>query len=239
VAKGGQAIQVAGRAVVRISSDAGRVSIVAEDRADVRVDVGRVQVDPTDPSRIRIDSVLSRVEARVPTGTDVVVGTGSGRVDLKGRFGAASIASTTGRVSIDEAESVDARVGSGRVEIGRCDGVCRVNAGSGRTHIGSSGETDVMVESGSIEIGEIRGPARLKTTSGRIEVRLDGRHDLDAESVSGRITIHVPADLHPDVTLASRGRTRCGVATGAAPTIRARSVSGRLEVVEVGGRRTR
>ena len=50
---------------------------VAEDRADVRVDAGRVEIDPADPSRIRIDATLGRVDARVPMGTDVVVGAGS------------------------------------------------------------------------------------------------------------------------------------------------------------------
>jgi DUF4097 and DUF4098 domain-containing protein YvlB len=215
------------------------VTLVAEDRPDVRVDAGRVEVDPLDPTRLRIDATLGRVDARVPMGTDVVVGAGSGRLDLKGRFGAVSVANTSGRVHIDEAESIDVRVGSGRVDIGRCAGVCRVNAGSGRTQVGSSGELDVMVDSGSIEIGEIRGRARLKTTSGRIEARLGGAHDLDAESVSGRITVHVPADLHPDVTLASRGRTSCGVTLGTEPTIRARSVSGRLEVVEADRGRAR
>jgi DUF4097 and DUF4098 domain-containing protein YvlB len=171
--------------------------------------------------------------------TDVVTGAGWGRLDLMGRCGAVSVPNTRGRVHIDEAETIDVRVGSGRVDIGRCAGVCRVNAGSGRTQVGSSGELDVMVDSGSIEIGEIRGRARLKTTSGRIEARLGGAHDLDAESVSGRITVHVPADLHPDVTLASRGRTSCGVTLGTEPTIRARSVSGRLEVVEADRGRAR
>jgi glycolate oxidase len=45
--------------------------------------------------------------------------------------------------------------------------------------------------------------------------------------------------FHPDVTLASRGRTSCGVTLGTEPTIRARSVSGRLEVVEADRGRAR
>lgn len=231
MAGGEQAIAVEGRAVLRVSTVSGRVKVVAEARPDMLVKHGTTTLDPSDANRVQVDALTGRVEVRVPVGTDVVVGAGSGRVNLDGRFGAVSVAAVSGRVDIDEAEQVDVRVVSGRVEIGRCDGVCRVNSGSGRTQIGSSGPIDVMVESGAIEVAEIRGTARLKTTSGRIEVGLNGAYDVDAESVSGRISILVPPDLRPDVTLKSAGRTRCDCEIGSEPTIRARSVSGRLEVV--------
>lgn len=226
-----QAIRVQGVTTLRVSSDSGRVTVVAEDRADVLVSRGVVAVDQADPHRVRVAGANGPVEARVPHGTHVVVGAGSGRVQLRGPLGAVSVTADSGRVVIDQADQVDVRVKSGRVEIGRCEGLCRVTSRSGRTRIGSSGPTEVMVDSGAIEALEIRGAAHLRTTSGRIDVEMAGPFDVDAESVSGRIRVSVPPDEHPEVDLTSTGRTNVGVEVGTDATIRARSVSGRLEVV--------
>lgn len=216
---------------MRVSAASGRVRVVAEARGDILVESGESTVDPTDPTRVHIHSPSNRVEARVPIGTNIVVGADSGRVTLRGRFGVVSVAAGSGRVEIEHAETVDVRAQSGRVEIGWCDGLCRVHAGSGRADIQSAGPTDVMVDSGSITISEARGAAQLRTTSGRIELTLVGAHDVDAESVSGRIRVRVPPGLRPNVILTSSGRTTSEVDLGADGTIRLRSISGRLEVV--------
>ena len=146
----------------------------------------------------------------------------------------AGIGSGVTRLTPEHAQQIDVRAQSGRVDIGRCEGSCRVNAGSGRAQIGSAGPTTVMVASGAAEIGEVRGPAHLKTTSGRIRVGLAGPYDVEVESVSGRIRIAVPEGVHPEVVLTSGGRTTCEVEVGTDSTIRARSVSGRLEIVRAG-----
>lgn len=229
-----QVVRVQGRATVRVSSDSGRVTVVAEDRTDVLVTRGVATTDD-DPNRMQVAGA-NGVEARVPHGTDVVVGAGSGRVRLQGPLGAVSVTAESGRVGIERAERVDVRVASGRVDIDHCEGLCRVISKSGRTTIGSAGPTDVMVDSGAIVAHRVAGPARLKTTSGRIDVALPGAFDVEAESVSGRIRISVPPDVHPEITLSSNGRTSVGVEPGRDCTIRARSVSGRLEIPPARGR---
>jgi DUF4097 and DUF4098 domain-containing protein YvlB len=224
-----EVVRVQGRASLRVSSDSGRVAVVAEDRPDVLVDRGVVATADDDPRRLQVAGG-SGVDVRVPLGTDVVVGAGSGRVQLKGPLGSVSVTADSGRVDIERAERVDVRVSSGRIDIGHCDGPCRVISKSGRATIGTSGATDVMVVSGAIVAHRVGGPAQLKTTSGRIDVTMSGAFDVEAESVSGRIRITVPPDVHPDVAHSSSGRTSVGVEPGSDVTIRARSVSGRLEI---------
>jgi DUF4097 and DUF4098 domain-containing protein YvlB len=231
VSGGSPDLPVAGRAILRVTAPSGRVRVIAEARDGIAVLQGAARVDEADPMRLHVDGTSGQVDVRVPLGTDVVVGAASGRVTLKGRFGAVSVAADSGRVEIDHAETIDVRAGSGRVDIGRCEGLCRIHAGSGRADIHSAGPTELMVDSGSIRIEEARGSAQLRTTSGRIEVALAGPHDVEAESVSGRVRVTVPSDVRPHVILSSQGRTTSGVPVGEDSTIRLRSISGRLEVV--------
>ena len=69
-------------------------------------------------------------DVRVPEGTDLVVGATSGRVTIEGRVGSVSAVTTSGRVSIADAGSVDVRTKSGRIDVGRTMSTCRAVASS-------------------------------------------------------------------------------------------------------------
>ena len=85
-------------ASVRVSCDSQRVSVVAEERDDIAVEgAARVQ---RDGDRTTVDRASSGLTIRVPTGTDIVIGATSGRVDVKGTVGAASIVTESGRIEI-------------------------------------------------------------------------------------------------------------------------------------------
>ena len=208
---------------VRVAADSGRVRVVAGDHdfrvdgeADVHIDGRQATVETTE-----------RVTVYVPEGTDIVVGTSSGRVAIEGIAGAVAVASESGSVTIDHASSVDARTTSGRVKIGCCDGECRVTSSSARVTVEHCGAADVSTTSGRIDVRDADGLVRAHCVSGRIDIEMDGAHDADAETVSGRVQITYPAGVRfrqaddGDADDPPHGET-C--------TVRARSVSGRVSV---------
>src|SRR3954447_2162098 len=76
--------ELAGLELVRVSATSGQVVVTAENRTDVEIDAGdAVRDGSTLTVRVGSDSV----EVRVPEGSAVVVGSQSGQVELKGRFG--------------------------------------------------------------------------------------------------------------------------------------------------------
>ena len=92
----------------------------------MRAEAGRTEcwssVDARDVSPFTVETSSSAVEVRVPEGTDLVIGTTSGKVTVEGRVGAVAVVTSSGRVSIDHARSVDARTKSGRVHVGYAEG---------------------------------------------------------------------------------------------------------------------
>jgi DUF4097 and DUF4098 domain-containing protein YvlB len=224
--------------VVRISTRSGRVVVIAEDRSDIIVEKGGRSVVPDvdeDGRTLTITSRSSEVRARVPTGTDVVVGTLSSRIDLRGEFGAAAITNTSGRIDVDRCSSLEARLVSGRLTLGTCSGSTRIDAKSGRVSIESTGDLRVGALSGRVTVGEATGSVRIRSVSGRVEATLTATvPDVKIESVSGRITLVVPPTVTPVQRFATRsGSIKCEVPDGGDPalgTILARTMSGSIRV---------
>jgi DUF4097 and DUF4098 domain-containing protein YvlB len=180
---------------VRISTTSGAVRVIAEsDRREVTASTGAIAHDG---GPVTIDGGSAKVFARVPEGTPLVIGTTSGRVTIEGRVGAVSVVTASGRISVADAASVDARSASGRIEVGHADGGCRVVATSGRVDIGHCGGADAMSESGRIVVSDAHGPVRANCTSGRIQLTMAGAHDVEAETVSGRVEVSFPDGLRP------------------------------------------
>ncbi len=212
-------------AVVRITTTSGAIHVVAEpELTEVWSSVG--PLDAGLPAII--DGGASKVRVRVPEGTDLVVGSTSGRVTIEGRVGAVSAMSTSGRVSIEHAESIDVRTTSGRIDVKESTGSCRAVATSARVEVGRCGDADVTSRSGRIVLKDANGRVHAHCTSGRIEIALGGAYDVDAETVSGRIVVSLPAEVSAGV-----------VTSPGAPTapdddhdcvVVARSVSGRVDV---------
>lgn len=214
----------ASTAVVRITTSSGAVRVRAEaDRSECWSSVAALDVSP-----MTVDGGRSGVEVRVPEGTDLVIGTTSGRVTVEGRVGAISVLTTSGRISIDAASSVDARSGSGRVSVGYTEGVCRIVSTSGRVEVERCGSADAVSGSGRIVLADAHGPVRATSTSGRVIVAVAGAHDVEAETVSGRIEVSYPVGVRPlvvspvaEVSAATQGHD-C--------TVVARSGGGRVVV---------
>lgn len=218
-------------APVRITATSGSISVTAEARDDVRVDQG--QHHPMG-GVLEVKGESSGVVMRVPIGTDVIVGTTSGAVTMRGKLGELRVAGRSGRVDIDECASVDVRTVSGRVEIGIVSGECRIKTASGRisvTHAG--GEIHVASVSGRIDVVDAAGPVQVTTVSGTVNLGMSRAADARADSVSGRVEIELPHGVHPKTSLVSvNGRCECELTEGDDCRVTGRTVSGRIAVRE-------
>jgi DUF4097 and DUF4098 domain-containing protein YvlB len=213
-------------AVVRISTTSGSINVVAE--------AGLTTIQSTtaplvaEGSSTTFDGGSSRVKVRVPEGTDLVVGATSGRVRIEGRVGSVSAVTTSGRVSIADAGSVDVRTKSGRIDVGRTMSECRAVASSGRVEVGRCGEADVTARSGRIVLKEVHGTARAHCVSGRVDISMGAAYDVDAETVSGRIVVSLPPSVRPQIVSSSGDVVDSGDAYDC--VVVARSGSGRVDV---------
>jgi DUF4097 and DUF4098 domain-containing protein YvlB len=181
-----------------------------------------------DVSPFTVDGDSSAVEVRVPEGTDLVIGTTSGKVTVEGRVGAVSVLTTSGRISIDQARSVDARTTSARVHVGHAEGVCRIVSASGRVEVDRCGAADAASGSGQVVLGDAHGHVRATSTSGKVSVAVAGAHDVEAETVSGRIEVSYPDGVRPLVV--SPDDAVAEATPGHDCTVVARSGSGRIVV---------
>jgi len=214
------------RQSVRISSPHHRVNVVAEDRDDVLVD-GRAE-EHRQGCRLTVEKVRGALRVRVPVGTDVQVGTESGRVTVSGPVGAAAVSTSSGRVQIETAESVDVRTKTGRVEVGESSGDVRLRSSSGRVTLSRCGGADLATESGRIQVRSASGNVTANCVSGQIQIAMAEAADVAAETVSGRITVSLPEGCHsfrpaPDEDPSDQPE-------GCDCTIVARSVTGRVDV---------
>jgi DUF4097 and DUF4098 domain-containing protein YvlB len=213
---------------VRVSTTAGRVDVVAEQRTDAEIRGGQAD---RDGATLTVTAGPGRVEVRVPEGFSVIVGTSSGRVTLRGRFDVVAAATDSGRISVGIARSVDARTVSGRVDVNHARDRCRARTVSGRVDIGETADLDADTESGSIRVRAAVGDVRARTTSGRIEIGIGGPSDISAETMNGRIVLTLARGLGADVDLTSTSnRVDNDAPAGTDCHIVARTVSGRVEV---------
>lgn len=219
--------------LVRVSCVSGRVTVVAEDRIDVEV-AGTDDVRHT-AGTTTVSTTSGRLEVRVPSGTDIVVGATSGGVSVRGVVGAASITVETGKVVVEHAASLDARSRSGAIEVGSCDGACRVRSATGKIVVGSCGSADVATTSGRISLRDVRGAAVAHCSTGQISIELAGASDVEAETITGRVTVSVPKGVRPLVIgpgdEPSATDVDSSVDDGSVCTVTARSVNGQVKVV--------
>ncbi len=202
------------------------MTVVAEARADVTADGQAVG----DAGEVRGKS--RPLEVRVPEGTDLVVGTVSGGVELRGELGHVGITTVSGSVTVDRAASLDARTKSGRVTVRASDGVVRVKTGSSPVQVDhAGGEVRVASVSGTVTVADAAGPASIRTVSGKVTLGLSHPSGAMVETVSGTVRITVPPGTRAAAHLASvSGKRQVECDPGDDLDITARSVSGNLLV---------
>jgi DUF4097 and DUF4098 domain-containing protein YvlB len=215
---------------VRITVGSGRVEVVAEARDTITASPDSIPITRAPEVLVHGDSDAFTV--RVPTGTDVVVGSDSGDIELVGRFGAVSITTSSAAIQVDEVASVDVRSHSGRIQVARSHGGVRAGSQSATISIGrADGEVRAATDSGRIQLDDARGALAAKTVSGEIDVTVSGPGPVRLETVSGTIEVAVPAGVRPHVRHRSTsGDLRVDPEPGDDVEILARSVSGDVQV---------
>lgn len=183
---------------------AGRLRLVAGDRADTTVDVR-----PADPGRKRDveaaeqttvtceDGVLLvnapqgknsgavAVTVALPAGSRVEADTAAAELDATGRLGDVSFFGAFCSIKLAEATSVQLTATDGDIEIGRLDG-----------------PADISVARGDIRIAEAtRGTVKLTTQSGSITVASAASATLDAGTTHGRIDNTLKNDGAPELAI--------------------------------------
>lgn len=223
----GDATAERGTGALEIATRSGRVVVWARP-------IARAEVLDGD-ARIEADGVVrsgasGRVEIACPEGSDVMIGSSSGRVECHGPLGRVAVTGSSGRISIDDAREIEVRTASGRVLIGRCTETCRVVVTSGAVEIDAAGAVVVTVESGRLEVGQV-GDALVRSGSGGVVLGVDGTGTVDVSTLSGRVSIAVPAGVQPDLHLVTRsGRIRSDVEPGADGRVAVESHSGSIRV---------
>lgn len=232
-------LPVPGHAELCLSTRSGRVTVTAEERQDLRIESDA----PLRDDKIRVDATGSVslksgrggsgwLEIRCPTGSDVVIGTVSGKVELRGQLGAARVTTVSGSVEVDRTEALDVRSIAGSIEVAQCAGRCRLQTKSGRATVGSAGDAQVSTMSGQIRLDEATGDIRAQTASGKVEVGTQGKGDVAVQTMSGSVRVTVPKGVRPATRLRSvAGRPRCDCEEGDDCRIAVQSMSGKIEVV--------
>lgn len=216
-----------------IATRSGRVKLVAEPGASLRVRGGSPTVEPDGTTRITPTKGSAAVEVRCPAGSDVVIGTSTGQVELRGDLGAVSVTTGVGRIDLSRARvaRADLRTTSGRIHVDRCEGECRVVAGSGRVEIGSAGTAEVATSSGRVSLKH-SGAANVTTTSGRVEVVAGNRPVVRVRSLSGRVEVAVPEGVSPATRIeTATGRVCCECTSGDDGELEVTTTSGAVDVV--------
>lgn len=203
--------------------------VIGEARPDVTAE-GASIVDRDGQREVRCGS--KTIEVRVPVGTDLVVGTSSGDVELRGDLGHVGVTTMSGDVTAEQVSSIDARTRSGRVEVQTSSGAVRLKTGSASIRVDrAAAEVRVASVSGQVQIKEAQSLASVRTVSGNVELGLIGAGEALVETVSGTMRITVPAGVHPAARLKSvSGARRVECDPGDDMAITARSVSGDLLV---------
>lgn len=232
-------LTIPGHAELHVRTRSGRVSVVAEERADVHVESDaplrdeKIDVDPT--GRISITSSRGGsgwLELRCPAGTDVAVGTVSGNVELAGPLGAVKVITVSGHIEVERAETLDARSVAGSIDVRTCSGRCKLQTKSGRATCGTATEAQASTLSGMIRLAEIAGNVRAQSVSGKIEVGMRTAGDVGVQTMSGAVTVAVAPGVRPAAHLRSMtGRPRVDVEEGEDCKISIQSLSGKIEVV--------
>src|SRR2546427_5031971 len=121
-------------AVLVVTTASGDVQVTGEPRADIEFEKGvsderHVSID--DEGRITVRRGSADVEVRCPEGTDVIVGSASGDIELLGQLGRCRVTTASGDISVEEVASIDVRTAAGDVDVDRCEDRCRAPTASG------------------------------------------------------------------------------------------------------------
>ncbi|WP_433280116.1 DUF4097 family beta strand repeat-containing protein [Micromonospora sp. CA-244673] len=197
---------------------AGRIQLIAADRADTTVDVR-----PADPSKsrdvkvaeqtkIRYDGGVLHIEAsaknqilgssgsievtvQLPAGSRVEAKAASADLRAVGRFGDVAFQGAHGAIKLDEAASLRLTTAAGDITVGRLNGPAEISTAKGDIRITEAvrGAVVLRTQAGDIAVGAAHGVSATLdagTTYGRIHNSL-----TNTEGAAAGLTIHATTAL--------------------------------------------
>ena len=217
-----QSFEVGETPRLQIDNFAGRVTVRAGERGEIRMiavkqglpgsDLDRVQVEISEGAnglliRTRKPATLStasvQLEITVPDSTQLDLHTGAGNTEVRGLRSDVKVDTGAGDVTVaDLTGDLDAHTGSGSVTIDGVSGRIQADTGSGSVRISNvAGDLDAHTGSGSMEVREATGRVRMDSGSGSLTYEGDPEGECRFETGSGSITLRMPADLNMEVDL--------------------------------------
>ncbi|WP_333776064.1 DUF4097 family beta strand repeat-containing protein [Streptomyces sp. IBSBF 3136] len=205
---------------------AGRIQLIAADRADTTVEVrpadaaknrdlraakeiqvsyqdGVLRIDaPEAKNRLLGHSGSVEVTVQLPAGSRVQAKAADADVRGVGRLGEVTLEAAQATVKLDEADSADLTLQAGPVIIGRLTGPAEISTLKGDLHITEAvrGNLTLRTEYGQITVGAARGVSATLdagTTYGRIDNTL-----RNADGAAAALTIHATT-AYGDITARS------------------------------------
>ena len=170
------------------------------------------------------------VSAVVPEGTDVNIGTASGRIECRGQLGRVDVKTASGDVDVEAGSSVVIKTASGDAHLVRSDGEVRGSSASGDFYIGrSDGNTSISSASGDVRLEDAKGSVTISTASGNMRINSFEGNRASFKSMSGNAVIGIPAGtkVDLDVSLLS-GKLKLPKDSPSPPSDRQMSVKAKL-----------
>ena len=179
------------------------------------------------------------VSAVVPEGTDVNIGTASGRIECRGQLGRVEVKSASGDVDIESGRSVVIKTASGDAHLANSDGEVRGSSASGDFYIGrTAGNTSISSASGDVRLEDAKGSVTISTASGNMRINSFEGNRAAFKSMSGNAVIGIQAGtkVDLDVSLLSGKLKLPAVSSSPSPSsdrqmsVKAKLVSGDFSV---------
>jgi len=164
----------------------------------------------------------------LPTGSEMLVKTGSADITVDGTAGATQIKTGSGQVRLDQLSApAQVETGSGDVTIDTAHAELRIKSGSGGVDVTRTGSAvSVSTGSGDVRLGSTSGPAVVKTGSGDFMV-VEASDDVSMSTGSGDLLVETARRGRFTLKGAS-GDIRIGVPAGLPVWTDISTVSGRI-----------
>lgn len=223
-------------AIVELETLRGAEQAVEDARVELRGDELVVEVRDR-----RGRSAEVRVRVVAPVGSKLSARAGSADIRTRGRLDRAEVKGASGDVTIDEVDSLSAKVASGDLEAAKVAGDAKIESASGDVEVAHlGGDGSISSASGDVHLVEALGDLRIRTASGdqRIDALQEGNVELTSASGDVRVGIRPGSRLWVDAR-SSSGDVTSELEVGDAPAdeegplvkLQVTAMSGDIEVV--------
>ncbi|HEV7500826.1 MAG TPA: DUF4097 family beta strand repeat-containing protein [Vicinamibacteria bacterium] len=208
-------------ALVEIDNPAGSIRVTGWDRNEVSVTgdlgSGASGLDFTGSgSRVRIGvdternphGVVSNLEIHVPARSRLQIESFAGSITVSAVNGTVAAETVNGSIAITgQAHEISAETVNGSVQVAGASTHTKVESVNGSVTVqGASGDLDASTVNGRLEVsGGSFEHAHLETVAGSLffEGALTPRANLEAETVSGSVTLSLPAAVAADFSIST------------------------------------